>query len=217
MPLIAPSILFADFSKLGEEIRNVERGGADYIHLDVMDGSYVPNITFGAPVIGKLRGITNLPFDVHLMVNQPEKFITDFVQAGADIITVHAEATVHLHRTIQEIRKAGVKAGVSLNPATPLNILEYILDDLDLILIMSVNPGFGGQNYIPAMTTKIRNLRETLDRTKNRIKLEVDGGVKFNNAAEILRAGADILVVGSDIFSSGDSESRTRLFKSMEV
>jgi ribulose-phosphate 3-epimerase len=151
------------------------------------------------------------------MVNQPENFITDFVQAGADIITVHAEATVHLHRTLQEIRKAGVKAGVSLNPATPLNILEYILDDLDLILIMSVNPGFGGQNYIPAMTTKIRNLRGILDRNKNKIILEVDGGVKFDNAAEILHAGADILVVGSDIFSSGDSESRTRLFKSIEV
>ena len=216
MPLIAPSILSADFSNLGEEIRNVERGGADYIHLDVMDGSYVPNITFGAPVVGKLRKITNLPFDVHLMVNQPEKFISDFVHAGADFITVHAEATVHLHRTLQEIRRAGVKAGVSLNPATPLNILEYILDDLDLVLIMSVNPGFGGQNYIPAMTSKIRNLREILDKTNNKILLEVDGGVKFDNAAEILRSGADILVVGSDIFSSGDSEGRTRLFKSIK-
>lgn len=185
MVLIAPSILSADFSKLGEEIKSVERGGADYIHLDVMDGSYVPNITFGAPVVAKIRNTTQLPFDVHLMVNKPERFIEDFVNAGADIITIHAEATTHLHRTIQEIRNSGIKAGVSLNPATPLNILDYILDDLDLILIMSVNPGFGGQSYIPAITDKIRTLRGIINKSRKNIILEVDGGIKQIGRAHV--------------------------------
>lgn len=213
MPLIAPSILSADFSRLGEEIKSVEAGGADYIHLDVMDGIYVPNITFGAPVVSKLRSSTTLPFDVHLMVDRPERFIEDFAKAGSNIITVHAEATIHLHRTLQQIRAAGIKAGVSLNPATPLQCLEYIIDDLDLILLMSVNPGFGGQSYIPAVTEKIRSVRELIRESGREIILEVDGGVKLENAMEILKAGADLLVVGSDIFSEGDPEERTRLFK----
>lgn len=215
MPLIAPSILSADFSRLGEEIKSVEAGGADYIHLDVMDGIYVPNITFGAPVVSKLRSSTTLPFDVHLMVDRPERFIEDFAKAGSNIITVHAEATIHLHRTLQQIRAAGIKAGVSLNPATPLQCLEYIIDDLDLILLMSVNPGFGGQSYIPAVTEKIRRVRELIRDSGREIILEVDGGVKLENAMEILKAGADLLVVGSDIFSEGDPEERTRLFKNI--
>ncbi|HCO19104.1 ribulose-phosphate 3-epimerase [Gudongella oleilytica] len=215
MPLIAPSILSADFSRLGDEIKSVENGGADYIHLDVMDGIYVPNITFGAPVVSKLRKITKLPFDVHLMVDRPERFIDDFVNAGSDIITVHAEATIHLHRTLQQIRNAGLKAGVSLNPATPLQILDYILEDIDLILLMSVNPGFGGQSYINAVTDKIRKVRKIIDDSGREIVLEVDGGIKLDNARLVMQAGADLLVVGSDIFSHGDPEQMTKLFKEL--
>lgn len=215
MPLIAPSILSADFSRLGDEIKSVENGGADYIHLDVMDGIYVPNITFGAPVISKLRGTTKLPFDVHLMVDRPERFIDDFVDAGSDIITVHAEATIHLHRTLQQIRNAGLKAGVSLNPATPLQVLDYIMEDIDLILLMSVNPGFGGQSYINAVTEKIKKVRKIIDSSGRDIILEVDGGIKLDNSMLVLQAGADLLVVGSDIFSHGDAEKRTKLFKDL--
>ncbi|MDX9917025.1 MAG: ribulose-phosphate 3-epimerase [Gudongella sp.] len=217
MAMIAPSILSADFSKLGEEIKSVEKGGADYIHLDVMDGIYVPNITFGAPVVKKLRKMTKLPFDVHLMVDRPERFLNDFVEAGADILTVHAEATIHLHRVLQQIRSLGIKAGVSLNPATPLSVLEYIMSDIDLILIMSVDPGFGGQGYIEAMTEKIRKTREMIDASGNKIILEVDGGVKLENSKMIANAGADLLVVGSDIFAGGNPEERTRAFKHLFI
>lgn len=213
MAKIAPSLLSADFANLKEEINKVENGGADYLHLDVMDGNYVPNITFGAPVIKKLRKITKLPFDVHLMIEKPERYIKDFVDAGADILTVHAEATVHLHRTIQEIKSYGIKAGVSLNPATPLEDIEYILDDLDLVLIMTVNPGFGGQSFIKAMIEKIKRLRKIIDERNLNIIIQVDGGVKLENASEILMYGADLLVVGSDIFESDDIEKRTKEFK----
>lgn len=214
---IAPSLLSADFANLKEEIKKVEKGGADYLHLDVMDGMFVPNITFGAPVIKKLRNITKLPFDVHLMIEKPERYIKDFVDAGADIITVHQEATTHLHRTIQEIKTHGVKAGVSLNPATSLDTLEYVLEDLDLILIMTVNPGFGGQSFIKSMETKIKALRKTIDERNLDIILQVDGGVKLSNAVEIHNYGVDLLVAGSDIFGAEDVEKRTREFKDLIV
>lgn len=213
MTKLAPSLLSADFSDLASEIKRIEKGGADYIHLDVMDGMYVPNITFGAPVIKKIRKVTQLPFDVHLMIEKPERFIKDFVDAGADILTVHQEASTHLHRTIQEIKGHGIKAGVSLNPATSLETLEYIIDDLDLILIMTVNPGFGGQSFIKAMEDKIVALRKLIDSRKPDIILEVDGGVKLDNIVKVKELGTDLIVVGSDIFNSEDVEERTRMFK----
>lgn len=213
MAKLAPSLLSADFSNLAGEIEKIEKGGADYIHLDVMDGIFVPNITFGAPLIKKIRKVTDLPFDVHLMIEQPERFIKDFVEAGADILTVHQESTRHLHRTIQEIKSYGIKAGLSLNPATPLDTLEYIIDDLDLILIMTVNPGFGGQSFIEAMRNKISSLKSLILEKNPNIILEVDGGIKLDNAREIKDLGTDLIVVGSDIFNYDDIEERTRQIK----
>lgn len=210
---IAPSLLSADFANLKEEIKKVEVGGADYLHLDVMDGIYVPNITFGPPVIKKLKSITNLPFDVHLMIDRPERFIKDFVDAGADILTVHPDATTHLHRTIQEIKSYGIKAGVSLNPSTPLSVLEYILEDLDLVLIMSVNPGFGGQSFIKSAERKILELRKMIDDRGLDIIIEVDGGVKLDNAKHLIDLGANLLVAGSAIFGSKDITETTKEFK----
>ncbi len=215
MAKIAPSLLSADFADLKNEIKKVEEGGADYLHLDVMDGIYVPNITFGPPVIKRLRRVTKLPFDVHLMIDRPERYIENFVEAGADIITIHQEATIHLHRTIQQIKSYGIKAGVSLNPGTAISNLEYILGDIDLILVMTVNPGFGGQSFIESMGKKIRDLRKIIDQEKLDIILEVDGGVKLENAEKILKWGADLLVVGSDIFNAEDVLERTKKFKSL--
>lgn len=204
MKKIAPSILSADFCHLGDEIRAVEAAGADYIHIDVMDGHFVPNITIGPPVIAALRKVTTLPLDVHLMIANPDRYIADFAAAGADIIVVHAEASTHLHRSIQLIKSLGKRAGVSLNPATPLNCLEYVLADLDLVLLMTVNPGFSGQSFIEECIPKIRSLRAMLDKRGIEAELEVDGGVKIDNIARISHAGADVFVAGSAVFNSPD-------------
>jgi len=205
---LAPSILSADFARLGEQVAEVARAGADYIHVDVMDGHFVPNITIGAPVVASIRPLTSLPLDVHLMIEHPERYLSDFVNAGADIITVHVEACPHLHRTIQLIKELGVKAGVSLNPATPLSSIEEIIPHVDLVLIMSVNPGFGGQSFIPATLPKIENMRKILDDRKLSAELEVDGGINADNALDIVKAGADVLVAGNSVFKSREGISR---------
>ena len=202
--LIAPSILAADFVRLADEIAAVERAGADLLHIDVMDGHFVPNLTIGPPVVESIKKVAKVPLDVHLMITNADTFIPEFVAAGADYITVHVEACSHLHRTIQSIKERGVKAGVTLNPATPVILLQEILADVDLVLIMSVNPGFGGQKFIPSVLKKIAAIREMLDRLQSRALLEVDGGVKPDNAAQIIAAGANVLVAGSAIFASRD-------------
>jgi len=200
---IAPSILAADFTRLGEEITAVSDAGADYIHIDVMDGHFVPNLTFGPPVISAIRKVTTLPFDVHLMIMPVDPFIENFKNAGADILTVHPEAGPHLHRTIQHIKSLGMKAGVALNPATPASIIEPIIDDLDLVLVMSVNPGFGGQKFIVSQLKKIEALRAMIDRTGKDILLEVDGGVNPDTSQKVISAGANMLVAGSAVFKGG--------------
>jgi ribulose-phosphate 3-epimerase len=201
---IAPSILSADFARLGDEIRAAEEAGAHLLHIDVMDGHFVPNITIGPPVVEAIRKVTRLPLDVHLMIENPDTFIADFVGAGADILTVHYEAAVHLHRSVQNIRERGIKAGVSINPATPVWSLDNILGDVDLVLVMSVNPGFGGQKFIPSAIGKLKLLRRKIDEAGLSAVIEVDGGVKPDNAREIAGAGAEILVMGSAFFNSGD-------------
>jgi ribulose-phosphate 3-epimerase len=200
---VAPSILSADFAKLGEELRAVSDAGADYIHIDIMDGHFVPNITIGPAVVEALRADSGLPFDVHLMISPIDAFVPLFAAAGADIITVHPEAGAHLHRTVQLVRSLGKKAGVALNPATPVDAVEHVLSDLDLVLVMSVNPGFGGQRFIPTALDKIAALRRMIDTTGRAIDLEVDGGVNFETAPQIIAAGADVLVAGSATFSGG--------------
>jgi ribulose-phosphate 3-epimerase len=204
MKLIAPSILSADGSRLGEEITAVEKAGADWIHVDVMDGNFVPNITMGPSIISSIRKVTKLPFDVHLMINDPDKYIESFYKAGADIITVHVEASSHLHRTVELIKSFGARAGVSLNPATPLEQIEEIIHSIDLLLVMSVNPGFGGQQFIGTSLAKIARARKMLAGTPRQPLLEVDGGVNVKNIGDIAQAGADVIVAGAAVFGTDD-------------
>lgn len=210
---LAPSILSADFSNLGEAVRLVEEGGADYIHIDVMDGHYVPNITIGPAVVKDLRKTTSLTFDVHLMIENPDNFIEHFYKAGADIITVHQEATVHLHRTIQKIKSYGIKAGVSLNPATPISVLNEIIKDVDMVLLMSVNPGFGGQSLIENVKYKFYDLKQLLKKYNLDIDIEIDGGVNYSNLKEVLSWGANVIVAGSAIYHAEDIVLETKKFK----
>lgn len=201
---IAPSILSADFGRLAEEVGAVERAGADLLHLDVMDGRYVPNITIGPSVVAAVKRYATLPLDVHLMIVEPDRYLEAFAEAGADVLTVHAEATGHLQRALARIRELGKKAGVSLNPATPLSAIEWVLTDVDMVLLMTVNPGFGGQAYLPAMTGKIELLRAHISRAGLAVDIEVDGGIKADNVGEVVRAGANVIVSGSGIFGTPD-------------
>lgn len=207
---IAPSVLASDFSRLGFEAKRMEDAGADMLHVDIMDGSFVPNISFGACVVEALRKSCALPLDVHMMVNDPARYVLDFVHAGASSITVHAEATPHIHRALQTIRKAGVPAGVALNPGTSEECIPYLLDEIDLILVMTVNPGFGGQSMIPAMLRKMKRIRTILDQEKSAAALQVDGGVNDETAKPLIEHGADILVAGTMVFSAADAAETIR-------
>ena len=204
MKKISPSILSADFACLAKEVRAVEEAGADYIHIDVMDGHFVPNITIGPFVVDAVKKITKLPLDVHLMIENPECYVPDFVKAGGDIVTVHAESTKHLHALVAQIKGLGARAGVSLNPATPVCAIEEVVEDLDLVLVMSVNPGFSGQGFIPSSLDKVRRVREMLDAAGSEAELEVDGGIKVSNIGEVAAAGADVFVAGSAVYGSDD-------------
>jgi len=204
---LAPSILSADFARLGEQIGEVVRAGADYIHVDVMDGHFVPNITIGALVVASVRPVTTLPLDVHLMIEHPERYVSQFAQAGADIITVHVEASPHLHATIRLIKESGARAGISINPPTPLGVVEEFLPHVDLVLVMSVNPGFGGQSFIPETLPRIASIRKLLDDRALHAELEVDGGVNADNAPDIVKAGANVLVAGNSIFRAQEGIS----------
>jgi ribulose-phosphate 3-epimerase len=215
MKKIAPSLLSADFSRLGEEIRAVEAAGADIIHVDVMDGHFVPNLTIGPPVIKSLRKVTRLPFDVHLMIDNPQNYIDAFIAAGSDIITVHVEASTHLHRTVAYIREKGIKAGVSVNPATPLCQIEEVLPDIDLLLVMTVNPGFGGQKFIKNMLDKVAKAKNLIERLSPQVMIEVDGGITVDNIGDVAKAGADIFVAGASIFGSGDYEKTITRMKNL--
>jgi len=213
MGKIAPSILSADFTRLGEEVKDVQKAGADYVHIDVMDGHFVPNITIGPMIVKAVRRVTKLPLDVHLMISNPDQFIDDFVQAGADMISVHAEAATHLHRSMQCIRKAGARSAVALNPATPLQMIEHVLDDLEMVLLMSVNPGFESQEFIPGVVPKIEQLREMIEKRGLNIEIEVDGGINPETIHLVSSAGADVFVAGSAIFYSKDYAETIRIMR----
>ena len=215
MSRLAPSILSADFSKLGEEISTIEKAGADIIHVDVMDGHFVPNISYGAVVMKSLLGKTKMPFDVHLMIENVDRYIDEFVTEKTEYITVHHEVCMHLHRTIDHIKSKGIKAGVSINPATPISSLENILEYVDLVLVMSVNPGFGGQKFIESSLEKIRKLKRIREENRYNFVIEVDGGVNLENGRKLVKAGADILVAGSSVFAADDVVKRVEKFKEM--
>ncbi|MCZ7408828.1 ribulose-phosphate 3-epimerase [Parvimonas micra] len=208
---LSPSLLSADFTDLKSEIEVLDKNGVKYLHLDVMDGMFVPNISFGPMIIKQLRPLTNMIFDVHLMIEDPDRYVQNFKDAGADILTVHYEACKHLHRTVSYIKSLGMKAGVSLNPATNIEVLDYVLEDLDLVLIMSVNPGFGGQSFIPSAIDKIKNLKAKIRERNLNVIVEVDGGVKTTNVKDVIEAGADLIVSGSDVFA--DKENRIKAYK----
>ncbi|MGG1690289.1 ribulose-phosphate 3-epimerase [Heyndrickxia ginsengihumi] len=216
MVKIAPSILSANFAKLAEEIKDVEKGGADYIHIDIMDGHFVPNITMGPLIVEAIRPITKLPLDVHLMIENPDQFIDAFAKAGADYISVHVEACPHLHRTIQHIRQLGIKPGVVINPATPVESIKEIINDVDLVLLMTVNPGFGGQTFIESVLTKIEKVKQIVDERNLDVEIEVDGGVNPTTAKLCKQAGANVLVAGSNIYQSSDRKKAIELLKSEE-
>lgn len=207
---LSPSLLSADFTNLKSDIEILDKSGVKYLHLDVMDGMFVPNISFGPMIIKQLRPLTNMVFDVHLMIEDPDRYVQSFKDAGADILTVHFEACKHLHRTISYIKSLGMKAGVSLNPATNIDVLDYVLEDLDLVLVMSVNPGFGGQSFIPSALDKIKNLKEKIKERNLNVIVEVDGGVKTTNVKDVVEAGADLIVSGSDVFA--DKENRIKAY-----
>ena len=207
---LAPSILSADFARLLEDVKKVEKAGCEYLHIDVMDGHFVPNITLGPGIVKSLRKDVTMVFDAHLMIENPDNYIKEFADAGCDIIVVHQEACTHLHRTIQNIKSHGIKAGVALNPATPIETIKYVLQDVDMVLLMSVNPGFGGQSYIPVVTEKIKELKALIDKMNLDIDIEVDGGVKPSNIAEVVNAGANVIVAGSAIFNAGNIDEAVK-------